>query len=140
MLEQKTIIDYLKEYSVVWAVRMPKGCPPNDIEIPHQHPFFRYAKHKAKYDSSDFKSYAELNPQKEWGNMLPLAVGLSVINNLKKAKRNLKLPMLRRYNGIICLKLNPIDGVVKQTGAHHSHYTWWRTTHFEMLNLQMYGQ
>lgn len=32
---------------------------------------------------------------------------------------------------------NPTDGVVKQTGAHRSHFTWWRTTTFNLSNLKM---
>lgn len=39
--------------------------------------------------------------------------------------------MFRQYRGIIALTLNPTDGVVKQTGVHRSHYTWWRTTSFQ---------
>ncbi len=54
-----------------------------------------------------------------------------------KARRNLKLPMFRQYRGIIALVLNPTDGVVRQTGAHRSHYTWWRTRQFQMSNLTM---
>ena len=65
------------------------------------------------------------------------AVGLSLIDNEAKARRNLKLPMFRQYKGIITLMLNPSDGVVKQTGVHRSHYTWWRTQQFQMSNLKM---
>jgi hypothetical protein len=66
-----------------------------------------------------------------------LAVGLSLIDNEAKARRNLKLPMFRHYKGIIALMLNPTDGVVRQTGVHRSHYTWWRTRQFQMSNLKM---
>ena len=31
----------------------------------------------------------------------------------------------------------PPDGVVRQTSAHRSHYTWWRTRKFQMSNLTM---
>lgn len=54
-----------------------------------------------------------------------------------KARKSLKLPMFRQYKGIIALMLNPEDGVVKQTGVHRSHYTWWRTRAFTMLNQTM---
>lgn len=43
----------------------------------------------------------------------------------------------RNYRGIIGLELNPQDGVVKQTGVHRSHYTWWRTKSFQTSNLKM---
>lgn len=82
-------------------------------------------------------SYAEADPKHNWGKMLPLAVGLSIIEGETKARRNLKLPMFRQYHGIIALTLEPVDGVVKQTGAHRSHFTWWRTASFQMSNLKM---
>lgn len=116
---------------------MPEGCPPNDIMLPIQHPFFRLAKCASGYDEKDFLSYAEADPRRHWGEQLPLAVGLSLIDNEMKARKNLKLPMFRQHKGIISLALNPQDGVVKQTGAHRSHYTWWRTTAFQMSNLHM---
>ena len=85
----------------------------------------------------DFMSYAEMDPQRHWGENLPLAVGLSLIDSELKAQRNLKLPMFRQYKGIAALALNPTDGVVKQTGAHDSHYTWWRTKSFQLSNVKM---
>ena len=124
----------------MWACDMPENCPPEDIMVPHDHKFFRYALSDKKISADDFKSYAEQNPQKAWGDMLPLAVGLSVIDSLQKAKRNLKLPMFRRYSGIIELQLVAADGVVKQTGAHLSHYTWWRTIHFRISDLKIYSK
>lgn len=66
-----------------------------------------------------------------------MAVGLSIIDNETKARKNLKLPLFRHFRGIIALTLNPVDGVVKQTGVHLSHYTWWRTKAFQMSNLTM---
>ena len=116
---------------------MPEGCPPHDILVAIQHPFFRLSRQADAYTVDDFKSYAETDPQRNWGQQLPLAVGLSIIEGENKARRNLKLPMFRHYKGIIALTLNPADGVVKQTGAHRSHYTWWRTSTFVMSNLKM---
>lgn len=137
MLTAQNIKDYLKQYDVIWAVTMPDGCPPEDVLVPTNHTFYRYAKFPDKCSPDDFKTYADLNPDKDWGEMLPLAVGLSIIDDESKAKRNLKLPFMRKFKGIILLTLNPLDGVVKQTGVHRSHYTWWRTQNFDMENLKM---
>lgn len=137
MLVEKKIDDYIKEYGVCWSCPMPKGCPPQDILVATGHPFYRMSLSPTTYCDEDFKSYAELNPDKDWGEMLPLAVGLSLIDNETKAKRNLKLPTFKRFNGIIALILNPTDGVLKQTGVHVSHYTWWKTTKFDSVNLKM---
>jgi hypothetical protein len=116
---------------------MPDGCPPEEVMVPTRHPFFRLAKQAQTCDKNDFRSYAETDPQRNWGEMMPLAVGLSLIDNESKARKNLKLPMFRQYKGIIALTLNPTDGVVRQTGIHRSHYTWWRTASFNMSNLKM---
>lgn len=137
MLKPYKITDYMNEYKPKWTCTMPEGCPPEDILIAEAHPFFRLSLQSDSYSADDFKSYAEADHQRNWGQMLPLAVGLSLIEDESKARRNLKLPMFRKYQGIIALTLNPTDGVVKQTGAHRSHYTWWRTTSFQMSNLNM---
>ena len=105
--------------------------------IPCEYPFYRLAQKPNTYSQEDFVSYAEKDPERNWGEQLPLAVGLSVIDNETKARKNLKLPMFRQFKGIIALMLNPPDGVVKQTGIHLSHYTWWRTKSFDMSNLKM---
>ena len=137
MLTPYHINDYIKEFKPEWSNEMPTGCPPEDILIPIEHPFYRLAKQANTYSEDDFKSYADTNPQRNWGERLPLAIGLSVIDNETKARKYLKLPLFRQFNGIIKLTLNPTDGVVKQTGVHRSHYTWWRTTSFQMSNLTM---
>ena len=137
MLTPYTIEDYRKEYNPVWACMMPDGCPPEEVMVPTRHPFFRLAKQAQTCDKNDFRSYAETDPQRNWGEMMPLAVGLSLIDNESKARKNLKLPMFREYKGIIALTLNPTDGVVRQTGIHRSHYTWWRTASINMSNLKM---
>lgn len=137
MLTPYKIADYIVEYSPEWACAMPKGCPPDDVLVATEHPFYRIAKRADKYSDEDFKSYAETDSQRKWGQMLPLAVGLSLIEGEMSARRKLKLPMFRHYNGIIALTLNPKDGVVKQTGIHRSHYTWWRTCSFQFSNLKM---
>lgn len=137
MLTPYKINVYCEEYKPEWACKMPVGCPPEDVLVPSEHPFFRLASLVDSYTADDFKSYAETNPQRDWGERLPLAVGLSLIDNETKARKNLKLPMFRHFKGIIALTLNPGDGVLKQTGAHLSHYTWWRTKSFQLSNLTM---
>ena len=137
MLTQYKINAYCDEFKPAWACEMPDGCPPEDVLVPSEHPFYRLAIQAGSYTEDDFKSYAEADSQRNWGERLPLAVGLSLIDNEVKARKNLKLPMFRQFKGIIALALNPTDGVVKQTGVHLSHYTWWRTKSFQMSNLKM---
>ncbi|MBQ9426664.1 MAG: hypothetical protein IJU36_03445 [Paludibacteraceae bacterium] len=137
MLKPYTLSEYSQEYKPIWTCEMPEGCPPDDIKVPFQHIFFRLAQKHDTYCERDFLTYAEMYPERPWGDMLPMAMGLSLIDDETKARKNLKLPMFRNYKGIITLELNPQDGVVKQTGVHHSHYTWWRTKKFQIANLKM---
>lgn len=137
MLTPYKISAYCEEYKPKWACEMPAGCPPEDVLVPSEHQFFRLAKQTTTYSLDDFKSYAEANPLRNWGERLPLAIGLSLIANENKARKYMKLPMFRQFKGIISLTLNPTDGVVKQTGVHVSHYTWWRTISFQLSNLTM---
>lgn len=137
VLKHYKIEQYQKEFNPQWVCEMPKGCPPEDIMVPFEHPFYRLSRNAATYGAEDFATYAEIDPNRNWGEQLPLAVGLSVIDNESKAKKSLKLPLFKRFKGIIALTLNPSDGVVKQTGIHNSHYTWWRTKKFDISNLKM---
>lgn len=137
MLRLSNIEEYTKVFQPKWCCEMPSGCPPHDILIPINHQFYRLARENNGYSSKDFMTYAELEPNKNWGELLPLAVGLSIIDNEAKARKSLKLPIFRKFKGIISLLLNESDGVVCQTGVHLSHYTWWRTQSFQMSNLKM---
>lgn len=137
MLKPYKIEQYQAEFNPQWVCKMPKGCPPEDIMVPFEHSFYRLSKNATSYDSDDFATYAEKDPNRNWGEQLPLAVGLSVIDNESKARKNLKLPLFKHFKGIIVLTLIPKDGVVKQTGVHNSHYTWWRTMAFDTSNLKM---
>ena len=137
MLTPYKISAYNEEFKPQWVFSMPAGCPPEDVLVPSEHPFYRLALNAESYTEDDFKSYAESDPLRNWGERLPMAVGLSLIDNEAKARKNLKLPMFRQFKGVIVLTLNPSDGVVKQTGVHLSHYTWWRTKSFQMSNLIM---
>ncbi|MBP9983908.1 MAG: hypothetical protein KBF13_02135 [Prevotella sp.] len=137
MLAPQKINNYLEQYQVDWVITMPENCPPADIEVPHRHAFFRLTYDANSISEEDLKCYAELDSQKDWGDQLPLAVGLSVLNDEAKAHKNLKLPYMREKHGIAKAVLQPTDGVVKQTGKHLSHYTWWRTASFSIHNIQM---
>lgn len=88
MLTPYKIKDYCEEYKPSWAIQMPDGCPPEDVFVPSEHPFYRLAKQSDNYSADDFKSYAEAAPGHNWGVLLPLAVGLSIIDNEKKARKN----------------------------------------------------
>jgi len=137
MLTPVLLSEYLCEYDIQWAVEMPENCPPEEVLVADNHEFFRLVRKADAYDETDFLSYSQLNPDKDWGEMLPLAVGLSLFDNEQKMRKRAKLPFFKQFQGAVRMFLNPNDGVEKQTGVHKSHYTWWRTTDFDMSNLQL---
>ena len=44
MLTPYKITDYIIEYNPHWTCKMPEGCPPNDVMVATNHPFFRLAR------------------------------------------------------------------------------------------------
>lgn len=103
MLTPYKIADYCKEYLPEWTCAMPDGCPPDDVLVPSEHPFFRLAKQADAYSEADFKTYAEVCPERHWGEQLPLAVGLSLIDSEAKARRRSALPLaLARISSFPC--------------------------------------
>ncbi len=40
MLKPYKIADYLNEYKPQWTCVMPDGCPPEDVLVAEEHPFF----------------------------------------------------------------------------------------------------
>lgn len=86
---------------------MPQGCPPDDILVPFGHPFYRLSRSETSFDADDFITYAEKDPNRNWGEQLPLALGLSIIDDENKARKNLKLPMFKQFNyETTCIKPN----------------------------------
>lgn len=136
MLRSAKIADYMSQYNVAWRLKMPSGCPPEDIDIPDSHILLRLTHcENGNLSFNDLLTYSELDPNKDWGEMLPYSLGLSLCETVEKAKKLLKLPNIRRQQlkGVAEILLMPTDGVVKQTGKK-GHYTWWQTTSFQLGN------
>lgn len=130
MLIDSTLSSYLDDNQVTWAPEMPDGVPPEVIQVPKEHPLFRLTKEN-KLSEDDLITYHELDPNKDWGDKFVNSFGVSLFDDLTKVDKLLKIPSLRKSKGISKLVLNPLDGVVNQTGRKH-HYTWWKTTYFDM--------
>lgn len=70
MLTPYNINSYCEEFKPEWACTMPAECPPENVLVPCEHPFFRLANQADSYTADDFKSYAEADPQRNWGERL----------------------------------------------------------------------
>lgn len=55
MLTPYKINAYCEEFKPEWACTMPVGCPPEDVLVPSEHPFFRLASQMDSYTADDFK-------------------------------------------------------------------------------------
>ena len=44
VLKPYKIEQYQKEFNPQWVCVMPKGCPPEDIMVPFEHPFYRLSR------------------------------------------------------------------------------------------------
>lgn len=77
MLTPYKISEYYEQYQPEWTCPMPDGCPPSEVLVATEHPFFRLAKQADTYSNDDFKSYAETDPLRHWGTLLPLRRALA---------------------------------------------------------------
>ena len=53
MLTPYKINAYCEEFKPEWACTMPVGCPPEDVLVPSEHPFFRLASQTDSYTVDD---------------------------------------------------------------------------------------
>ena len=54
MLTPYKINAYCEEFKPEWTCEMPTGCPPEDVLVPSEHPFFRLASQTDSYTADDF--------------------------------------------------------------------------------------
>ena len=64
-----------------------------------------------------------------------IARSISLFSEVNDATRRLKLPKFRSAN-VVEVVLQPKDGVMKKTFSD-SHYSWWRSTDFEVSQAKM---
>lgn len=135
MLIKSTLTNYLAHNAVVWVPSMPVDIPPEEICIPANHVLYRLTK-KEHITKFDLLSYYELDPEHDWGDKLGIAHGLSLFDDLSKVNKLIRIPSLKNSKGVSKLTLNAQNGVVKQTTKNHYHYTWWKTSSFDINTVE----
>lgn len=132
MLKEDTLTHYKEAHQIEWTNALPENCPPENILVPENEEFYRLLLNKDQIVDEDWKPYTELYPNKKYvGDQIIMANGLSISKN-DDFKELTKLPHMKKmFKGLAKIKLNPTDGVLKQTGKDDKHYTWWRTTSFD---------
>jgi hypothetical protein len=119
-----------------WYEQLPELCPPVDA-VPCEGTYYRIAKGNPA-SNGDFFSQRKLQPNKVFTGLGVdecVARSISLFSDINDAIRRLKLPKFR--NGqIAAVTLEPKDGVMKKTFSD-SHYSWWRSTNFEVSQAKI---
>lgn len=119
-----------------WYEQLPELCPPVDA-VPCEGTYYRIAKGNPA-SNGDFFSQRKLQPNKVFTGLGVdecVARSISLFSDINDAIRRLKLPKFRNAQ-IAAVTLEPKDGVMKKTFSD-SHYSWWRSTNFEVLQAKI---
>jgi hypothetical protein len=119
-----------------WYEQLPELCPPVDA-VPCEGTYYRIAKGNPANDG-DFFSQRKLQPNKVFTGLGVdecIARSISLFSDINDATRRLKLPKFRNAQ-IAGVTLEPKDGVMKKTFSD-SHYSWWRSTNFEVSQAKI---
>lgn len=116
-----------------WYEELPPDCPPEEAFAPGAI-YFRLG--KIPPDESDFWSHRKRFPDKFFQTTECVARSVSVFDSMEaveKLKRS--FPMMAKKL-IYQIDLMPKDGLVLQTGEEEHHFSWWRSTQFEMASIK----
>ena len=119
-----------------WYEQLPELCPPVDA-VPCEGTYYRIAKGNPA-SNGDFFSQRKLQPNKVFTGLGVdecIARSISLFSDINDAIRRLKLPKFRNAQ-IAAVTLEPKDGVMKKTFSD-SHYSWWRSTNFEVSQAKI---
>ena len=119
-----------------WYEQLPELCPPVDA-VPCEGTYYRIAKGNPA-SNGDFFSQRKLQPNKVFTGLGVdecVARSISLFSDINDATRRLKLPKFRNAQ-IAGVTLEPKDGVMKKTFSD-SHYSWWRSTNFEVSQAKI---
>ena len=136
MLKEDTLENYKKSHEIEWANELPEGCPPENILIPSDQEMYRLTLEADKVTEADFIPYLEKYKERKYSAPLKImAAGLSLFSSYDPALTQ-KIPTLKKFKGVAKLLLNPQDGVLAKTGGEN-HYTWWRSTSFDINSAEI---
>ncbi|PBJ92304.1 hypothetical protein CMV24_27940 [Pseudomonas plecoglossicida] len=114
-----------------WYEALPEQCPPGEAFSPNEFVCYRLCESNTVTDR-DFLSHRHLFPHKTFNVPECRARSISVFRDKNDLSGILKLPV-HRNKTVVQLKLNACDGVAMKTGkVNDSHYSWWRSSGFDM--------
>lgn len=113
-----------------WAEELSKDCPPRKAE-PSEGIYYRLG-HKPPTEE-DFFSHRKIYPLKAFNTDECTALSLSVFNDLDAVKKLFALPTMKgKPNNVLELNLSPENGLILQTGRNIHHFSWWKSSVFDL--------
>ena len=120
-----------------WVEKLSSECPPKKA-YPPSGVFFRLVNMPIK--EKDFLSHRALFPDKRFNVDECISHSLSVFNSMVAAIQIKQLIPALRNKSIAELPLTRKDGAILHTGANPHHYSWWRSTAFDLTNIKIIDQ
>ncbi len=115
-----------------WSEALPESCPPEEAYQCNGENFYRLVAGDPARES-DFFSHRKLYPTRIFKVDECQARAVSVFSTKKEAEELRKKPPFKNKNTVIArVTIRPKDGVVAQTGHNKKHYSWWRTTAYDI--------
>lgn len=118
-----------------WIDELPDKCPPKEATNPDNFTVYRLATQE-QIDEVDFQSQRALKPLAKFRGVSEcLTRSLSVFSDVEKCQNMVKLPVYKgRWKMVLQLQLNEDDGMIQKTFKDPKHYSWWRTSNFNINN------
>jgi len=118
-----------------WFEELPSDCPPDEA-FPPDDTFFRLG--SIPPDDSDFWSHRRRFPHKVFQVSECIARSLSVFDDHESVLRLKRLLPSMRSKPVFQVDLTEKDGLVQQTGNDMHHFSWWRTTEFDLNTIKIF--
>lgn len=125
-----------------WSEELPDKCPPAEAVEADGFVVYRLAV-KNEFDEEDFKSQRALKPHPHVFKGVDecIARSVSVFNEMQKCVDMIKLPLYKgKFKTVLELKLTGNDGQIMKTFTDPNHYSWWRSSSFDISNAIIKNQ
>lgn len=119
---------------MTWFETLPPDCPPGEA-LPPETSYFRLG--SIPPDASDFWSHRRRFRHKVFQVSECIARSLSVFNDLEALRQLRRLLPAMRSKPVFQIDLTEKDGLILQTGNDPHHYSWWRSTAFDLKTIHL---
>jgi hypothetical protein len=117
-----------------WYEKLPPNCPPEEAHRAEA-TYFRLG--SIPPDDSDFWSHRQRFPHKRFHVSECVARSLSVFDDQEAAEKLKRLLPTMRSKPIFQIALREKDGMIQQTGNDIHHFSWWRSTEFDLSIIKI---